>query len=117
MYFDALSFLEDERDAFRAYEALQDLSDEQLSAPVDGAHGWSGRDLMGHVVYWQEQALASARELAVGETSATLDRIQETWDSAPDGGASLNDEALERYRSNPPSAPRAGPGRGSTRRP
>ncbi len=101
MYFDALSFLEDERDAFRAYEALHDLTDEQLSIPVDGAHGWSGRDLMGHLLFWQEQALASAQELAVGETSATMGRIQATWDTAPDGGASINDEALERYRAMP----------------
>ena len=49
MYLDALSFLEEERDAWRAFEALDELSDEELSVPVDGAHGWSGRDLIAHV--------------------------------------------------------------------
>ena len=73
MYLDALSFLEDERDAFRAYEALDSLTDEQLDAPVEGAGGWSGRDLMGHMIVWQEAALATAKELAVGERSATMD--------------------------------------------
>lgn len=97
MYVDALSFLEDEREAFRAYEALDGLSDEQLSVPVDAAHGWSGRDLMGHVLYWQEQALATAKELAVSETSPTLERNEAIWASAPDGGDSINDEAIVRY--------------------
>ena len=35
MYLDALSFLEDEHDAFRAYEALLDLTDEQLDRIAD----------------------------------------------------------------------------------
>ena len=47
MYLDALSFLEDERETFRPFEALLDLSDEQLDQPVEAAGGWSGRDLMG----------------------------------------------------------------------
>ena len=50
MYLDALSFLEDERDGFRAYEALDALTDEELDRPVEAAGGWSGRDLMGHIV-------------------------------------------------------------------
>ena len=54
MYTDALSFLEDERDTFRAYEALDALTDEQLDIPVEAAGGWSGRDLMGHIVHGQE---------------------------------------------------------------
>ena len=43
MYLDALSFLEEERDAWRPYEALVELTDEQLAVPSTGAHGWSGR--------------------------------------------------------------------------
>ena len=58
MYTDALSFLEDERDTFRAYEALDALTDEQLDIPVAAAGGWSGRDLMGHITLAQEDALA-----------------------------------------------------------
>ncbi|HEY3165387.1 MAG TPA: maleylpyruvate isomerase N-terminal domain-containing protein [Candidatus Limnocylindrales bacterium] len=69
MYTDALSFLEDERDAWRPYEALSQLTDDELDRPVDGAHGWSGRDLMGHLVHWQILALDVAKELAVSEDS------------------------------------------------
>ena len=35
MYTDALSFLEDERDAWRPYEALSQLTDEELERPVE----------------------------------------------------------------------------------
>ena len=63
-----------------AFEALGELSDEGLERPVDGAHGWSGRDLMGHLA-WQEVAVAVAPELAVGETSATKDRRDAEWDA------------------------------------
>ena len=57
MYFDALSFLEDERDAWRPFEALATLPDEDLVLPVDAAHGWSARDLAVHLGAWQEHAL------------------------------------------------------------
>ena len=100
MYFDALSFLEDERDAFRAYEALDALSDEQLDRPVDAANGWSGRDLMGHIVLWQESALTTAKELAVSETSRTMDWLDAEWDK-PGAGDRMNDEGLARFRAMP----------------
>jgi mycothiol maleylpyruvate isomerase-like protein len=100
MYLDALSFLEDERDLFRPYEALDALTDEQLDAPVEAAHGWSGRDLMGHLVLWQEAALASAKELAVSETSPTKERLDAEWDK-PGVGDRMNDEGVERFRSMP----------------
>ncbi|MFN8631598.1 MAG: maleylpyruvate isomerase N-terminal domain-containing protein [Chloroflexota bacterium] len=98
MYFDALSFLEDERDAFRAYEALLALTDEQLDRPVEAAGGWSGRDLMGHIVLWQEAALATARELAVGEQSPTMDRIEAQFAA---GGDEMNAEGMARFRAMP----------------
>jgi hypothetical protein len=101
MYLDALSFLEDEREGYRAYEALSDLTDEQLETPVEGAHGWSGRDLMGHILFWQVSALDSARELAVNETSPTLDRLDAEWNASPDAGERINEEALARYREMP----------------
>jgi hypothetical protein len=100
MYTDALSFLEDERDAFRAYEALLDLTDEQLAVEVEGAHGWSGRDLMGHILLWQEAALAAAKELAVGERSRSMEEIEAQW-SSEDAGASINDQGIDRYRRMP----------------
>ena len=100
MYFDALSFLEDERDTFRAYEALLDLTDEQLDVPVEAANGWSGRDLMGHIVLWQEAALTTAKELAVSETSRTKDWLDAEWDK-PGVGDRMNQDGLERFRSMP----------------
>ena len=100
MYLDALSFLEDERDAFRAYEALLELTDEQLDVPVEAAGGWSGRDLMGHIVLWQEAALASAKELAVNENSPTKDRLDAAWD-VPGQGDRMNEDGMARFRAMP----------------
>ena len=91
MYLNALEFLEEERDAWRPYEALLDLSDEQLSVHLDGAHGWSGRDLMGHLTYWLEHALAVAKELAVGESSPTMEQGDRDWDAR---GDAINDELV-----------------------
>ncbi len=101
MYLDALSFLEDERDGFRAYEALGELTDEQLETPVPEAHGWSGRDLMAHILDGQALALDSARELAVNETSPTLERFDAEWNASPDAGDRINEAALARYREMP----------------
>jgi len=98
MYLDALSFLEDERDGFRPYEALLELTDEQLDRPVEAAGGWSGRDLMGHIVLWQEAALATARDLAMGETSPTMERIEAAWAA---GGDTMNADGLARFRAMP----------------
>ena len=100
MYLDALSFLEDERDAFRQYEALDALTDEQLDIPAPGADGWTGRDLMGHLIVWQEAALASAKELAVNEHSPTMKRLDAEWD-VPGAGDRMNAEAIDRFRAMP----------------
>ena len=75
MYLDALSFLEDERDAWRPYEALAALTDDQLEAPIEGASGWSGRDLMAHLVAWQLVAAVVAPAVA-----------GHTWTAAPVAG-------------------------------
>jgi hypothetical protein len=111
MYLDALEFLEEERDAWEPYAALADLSDAQLTVPVDAAHGWSGRDLMGHLLAWQEVALDAARELAVNETSPTIARVDADWDAR--GGDVVNaeleatwaavpmDDLRERFRTQP----------------
>ena len=90
MYLDALSFLEDERDAWRPFEALLDLTDKQLERPVAGAHGWSGRLLMGHLVAWQLVGLDVAKELAVREVSTTKARADADW--AERGGEVVNAE-------------------------
>jgi hypothetical protein len=100
VYLDALSFLEDERDAWRPYEALAEIPDDRLDVPVDGAHGWSARDLIAHMVGWQQVALTIAKELAVGETSPEMARMDAEWESR---GDELNAEMIERARSLSPS--------------
>ncbi len=111
MYRDSLEFLEEERDAWQQFEALAELTDAQLAQPVDGAHGWSGRQLMGHLVAWQENAVAVATELAVNESSPTKARADADWDRR--GGEVINaeidatwatlpmDELRERFRTIP----------------
>jgi hypothetical protein len=97
MYTDALSFLEDERDAWRPYETLSLLTDEELERPVDGAHGWSGRDLMGHLLTWQLLSLDVAKELAMGEASMSRVQAEADWDER--GGDVVNAEAEAGWRS------------------
>ena len=84
MYLNAMEFLEEERDAWRPFEALADLSDEQLEVPIDEAHEWSGRDLIAHMVAWQANALDVAKELAVGERSPTKERSDREWEERGD---------------------------------
>jgi hypothetical protein len=101
MYTDALEFLEEEREAWAAYEALDRLSDEALERPTDPTgpgHGWSGRALMVHLVYWQEVALRVARELAVGQASPTLEAMDAAWEAQ---GDALNEAQLEEARALP----------------
>jgi Mycothiol maleylpyruvate isomerase N-terminal domain len=85
MYLDAMEFLEEERESWRPFEALLDLTDDQLERPVEAAHGWSGRDLMAHLLGWLDFTLAAAKELAVREDSPTLARRErETADPGVD---------------------------------
>ena len=84
MYLNALEFLEEEREAWRPFEALDGLTEDQLEVPIDEAHEWSGRDLIAHLVAWQSNALDVARELAVGETSPTKERSDREWDERGD---------------------------------
>jgi hypothetical protein len=98
MYLNALEFLEEERDAWRPFEALDGLTDGQLDVPIDDAHEWSGRDLIAHMVAWQENALEVAKELAVGETSATKERSDREWDER---GDDINTEIQVTWRALP----------------
>lgn len=95
MYLDALEFLDEELAAFRPFEALADLTDDQLSVPVADAHRWSGRQLMGHLLSGHEVALAVATELAVNETSPAKERADTDWDAR--GGEVVNAEIDERW--------------------
>ena len=73
MYFDALSFLEDERDAWRPFEALLDVPGERVRRRrSQAAHGWSARELLSHLAAYQAHCLDVARELALGERSPSL---------------------------------------------
>jgi hypothetical protein len=92
MYVDGLSFLEDERDAWLPYEALATLADADLVRPVEGAHGWSGRDLALHLTDCQAHALEVARELAVSDHSPAWERGEREWEEK--GGDVVNAEAL-----------------------
>jgi hypothetical protein len=98
MYLNALEFLEEEREAWRPFEALDGLSDVQLAVPIDQAHDWSGRDLIAHLVAWQSNALAVAQELAVGEKSATKERSDQEWDAR---GDQINADIQAEWRALP----------------
>ena len=98
MYFDALSFLEDDRDAWTPFEQLATLTDEQLADVVPDMHGWSGRDLIAHMVGWQEVALAVARELAVNDTSPRKEHEDADWKAR---GDVINDELNDLWRALP----------------
>jgi len=99
VYIDALEFLDEEHDAFQPFEALAELTDEQLGVQVAGAHGWSGRQLMGHLLSGQEVALAVATELAVNETSPARERAETDWDTR--GGEVVNAEIDARWAALP----------------
>jgi hypothetical protein len=105
VFLDGMSFLEEEREAWRPYERLLDLTDEQLSVPVEAAHGWSGRDLMGHLLAWLTVQLEVARELAVSETSKRSVEATADWDRR--GGDVVNAELQEEWSRKPMSEIRA----------
>jgi len=95
MYFDALSFLEDERDAWRPFEALLVVPDDRFDVPVDAAHGWSARDLLSHLAAYQSHSLDVARELAVGERSPAHATMEAAWNAR---GDAVNDELSATWR-------------------
>jgi hypothetical protein len=99
VFLDGMSFLEEEREAWRPFEALADLPDPALEQSVAAAHGWRGRDLMAHLAAWQQVSLDVARELAVSETSPSLDRVDREWDSM--GGDTVNSAILETWGALP----------------
>ena len=95
MYFDALSFLEDERDAWRPFEALLSVPADRFDLPVAAAHGWSARELLSHLAAYQAHALDVARELAVGEQSPAHAAMDAAWNAR---GDAVNDELLATWR-------------------
>ena len=107
MYSDGMSFLEEEREAWRPFEALLELTDEQLERPVEGAHGWAGRDLMAHVGAWIGWALDIARELALGPNSPAFDRMRELDGSWERQGDAINARFQAEWRALPMAEVRA----------
>ncbi len=99
MYLDALEFLEEERDAWAAYEPLSELPDADAARPVTSAHGWSARDLMAHMLAWQAVALDVARELAVGKSAPTIARVDADWKAR--GGEAVNADIQARWADLP----------------
>ncbi|MGH2406960.1 MAG: hypothetical protein ACRDF7_02620 [Candidatus Limnocylindrales bacterium] len=98
---DVDAFLDREGDAWLPYQALIELDDLALERPwpADGpTHGWSGRDLLGHLLFWQGHALDVARELADGDTSPTRERWSILWDER---GDALNDDLVVEWRRRP----------------
>lgn len=98
MYLDALSFLEDEREGWRGFEALDDLTDDQLTPPLETVHGWSGRDLMAHLVAWLELGVTVAKELAINETSPAKIEADRDWDAR---GDEINEEIRVAWQALP----------------
>lgn len=98
MYLDALSFLEDDLESWRPFEQLLALTDADLEREIPGAHGWTGRDLIAHLVAWQELALTVARELAVRETSRAKAEADAAWAAR---GDVINDEINAEWRALP----------------
>jgi len=72
-------FLDEERAAWRPFEALGELTDADLDEPSPDAHGWSGRDLIGHVVGWLGDGLDVANELAVDARSPARERSRRAF--------------------------------------
>lgn len=98
MYFDALSFLEDERDAWRPFESLLAVPAERFETPVAAAHGWSARELLSHLSAYQAHCLGVARELAMGEHSPTFEAMEAAW---AERGDAVNDELSAAWRALP----------------
>lgn len=99
MYLNALEFLEEEREAWRPFEALEGLTDEQLQRPISAARDWSGRDVMAHLAAWLEHGLDVAKELAVNESSPTKVKMDHDWDEI--SGAVLNQRITDEWRALP----------------
>ena len=92
---DGREFLSVERDAFRPFEVLANLTNSQLGIGVARAHGWSARQLMAHLLSGHEIAIVVAAELVESETSPAKDRADAAWDAL--GGDVVNAEIDARW--------------------
>jgi mycothiol maleylpyruvate isomerase-like protein len=95
---DARALLDEERVAWRPFEALDELNDAQLEEAVAAAHDWSGRDLIAHLVGWLADALDVARELTTTDRSETRERSRRAF---AERGDAINAEIQEAWRRLP----------------
>jgi hypothetical protein len=99
MYRDSLEFLEEERETWAPFEALGRLTDEQLTTSVAAAHGWSGRQLMAHLLSGHEVALNVATELAVNPMSPAKARADADWEARGEDVVNAEIDAIWAARS------------------
>jgi hypothetical protein len=104
MYLDAMSFLEEDLQAWQPFQELLTLTDEELERETQNSHGWTGRDLIAHLVAWQEVALAVAKDIAVRDSSPTKERADADWAAR---GDVINDEITAEWRQLPMSEVRS----------
>lgn len=52
-------------------EAVEGIPDERLAEPMTGH--WSGKDLLGHVAFWEEWVIDECRRILAGEPNAAED--------------------------------------------
>ncbi len=101
---DGPAFLSAEAETWAPFLALAGLTDADLERSIEAAHGWTGRDLMAHLVFWQEVAVDLARDLAVGDESPSAERVSAQWAAKRDA---WNEEILEEWRAKPLAEVRA----------
>lgn len=100
MYLDAMSFLQEDLEAWQPFQELLTLTDEELERETQNSHGWTGRDLIAHLVAWQELALAVAKDIAVRDSSPTKEQADAAWAAR---GDVINDEINAEWRRLPMS--------------
>ena len=91
-------FLDEERAAWRPFEALEGLTDSDLDRPIEAAHDWSGRDLIAHLVGWLDDGLEVARELATQPSSPARERSRRAFAAR---GDEINAEIQMAWRGLP----------------
>ena len=91
-------FLDEERLAWRPFEALGELTDSELDEPSPEAHDWSGRDLIAHLVGWLGDGLAVAHELVLAARSPARQRSRREFAAR---GDEINAEIQAAWRRLP----------------
>jgi hypothetical protein len=88
---EAIATLEE---GYRAYTGLMaNVGDEAMTSPATiGGGDWSAKDLLGHLTWWEEIALATLEEWRSGRRPW----IEEVFRSGGDAGDRVNAEDLDR---------------------